>query len=72
MYLIEIDVPWKISNLIGWCRIRLDNRCRKCLEQDPSLGYRTEKMLIEDFIEKGPSSAEVVLRLNEKVKLVVG
>ena len=30
-------------------------------------GYKTEYLLIEDYIEKGPNSAEIVIRLNEKI-----
>ncbi len=64
----KIDVPWKISYLIGWCMIRLDTRCREMLERDMIRGFKTEYLLIEDYIEKGHgNSAQVVLRLNEKV-----
>jgi hypothetical protein len=57
---------WRINELIGWCKIKLDDRCRKALENDGSgMGLRTEMMIVEG---EGLSSnktitAEVVLRV---------
>jgi hypothetical protein len=64
----KIDVPWKISYLIGWSAIRLDSRCKTILEKDMINGFKTEYLLVEDFVDKtNANSATVVLRLNEKV-----
>ncbi len=53
--------------MLGWCKIKLDDRCRKALENDGSgMGLRTEMMIVEgDGLsdDKGIITAEVVLRV---------
>ena len=60
---------WGIRNLLGWCKIRLDDICKTSLETDQAyIGLRTDKMLIETdgtLVSKNNSSvtAECVIRL---------
>lgn len=39
---------WSLKNLLGWCKIKLDQRCGNQLQEDSTMaGLRTEEMLIE-------------------------
>ncbi|RMZ98244.1 coiled-coil domain-containing 33-like [Brachionus plicatilis] len=64
-----INKMWSIKNLLGWCKIKLDQRCGDQLQEDKTMaGLRTEDMLIEtDGSLVGQASkhltAEVVLRM---------
>ena len=64
---------WSISNLMGWCKIKLDHRSREALERDTSgYGLRTDAMLVETygnlFVPKINSylTAQAMLRLIAK------
>ncbi|CAF0799674.1 unnamed protein product [Brachionus calyciflorus] len=65
----KYNKTWSIKNLLGWCKIKLDKRCSKQLEDDETKsGLRTENMLVEtDGSLAGQSSknltAEVVVRI---------
>lgn len=57
---------WKIRDLLGWCKVKLDQRCRADLESDASgVGLRTEYMLVEgDGLRSNkPLTVEAVLRM---------
>jgi hypothetical protein len=64
---------WSISNVMGWCRIKLDHRSREALERDTSgYGLRTDSMIVETYgnllVPKVASylTAQVMLRLISK------
>lgn len=60
---------WSIKKLLGWCKIKLDQRCGNQLQSDMTLeGLRTEDMLVEtDGSLIGQASknltAETILRM---------
>ena len=60
---------WSVRNLLGWCKIRLDDRCKTSLENDQAyIGLRTDKMFVESdgtLVSKNNSSltAQCIIRL---------